>query len=408
MFVIVCRNGLGFPEGMAPTARVRAYAAGLLRAGRNVLVLCTTPSESVGMTPLNAVVGGAYEGIQFEYTCGGTTWAGNPLARRGQIVRGLAVAARRILARHRSHGDVDGVILYPDSAPSSIIFRLVASACGVPLVLEKSELPIVHRGDSLLAKCTLPLYVRLVYPLFDGIIVISDYLEEYFTRATNGKTAILQVPILVDPACVAELADCDYDPEGHRVLYTGGLSERKDGVGSLVSAFPTVLRDCPEALLVVVGPNDSADAVRWREFVQSRGLEDRIMFAGCMTRSAVFGELRRASVLVLPRPDSPQARAGMPTKLAEYLMSGRPVVLTRVGQQAKVLADGVSASFVEAGDSAALARAVVALLQDRDSADAMGRRGREVASREFDDVRHGKRIAAFVTGLRKGGGTTRE
>ena len=57
-----------------------------------------------------------------------------------------------------------------------------------------------------------------------------------------------------------------------------------------------------------------------------------------------------AEMLVLARPDNIQAKYGFPTKLGEYLLSGRPVVLTDVGNITDFLKDGVSAFIAKPGD----------------------------------------------------------
>ena len=53
--------------------------------------------------------------------------------------------------------------------------------------------------------------------------------------------------------------------------------------------------------------------------------------------------LCNAKLLALARPDSIQAQGGFPTKLGEYLATGRPVVVTKVGEIPDYLEDGVNA-----------------------------------------------------------------
>ena len=48
-------------------------------------------------------------------------------------------------------------------------------------------------------------------------------------------------------------------------------------------------------------------------------------------------------MLVLARPDNIQAKGGFPTKLGEYLATGNPVVVTKVGEIPNYLIDGVNA-----------------------------------------------------------------
>ena len=70
----------------------------------------------------------------------------------------------------------------------------------------------------------------------------------------------------------------------------------------------------------------------FRAIAENLGISDQTTFAGRVQRSEIPGYLAQASVLVLARPRSPLADAGMPSKVAEYLASGVPTILTRAGE----------------------------------------------------------------------------
>ena len=63
---------------------------------------------------------------------------------------------------------------------------------------------------------------------------------------------------------------------------------------------------------------------------------------------------------------------------------GLPVIGGRTGGTGEAIADGVTGLRVEAGDTGALAEAIVRLFEDRELAAQFGRAGRERAVREFD------------------------
>jgi len=54
-----------------------------------------------------------------------------------------------------------------------------------------------------------------------------------------------------------------------------------------------------------------------------------------------------AKILALARPKSKVADAGFPSKLTEYLSTGNPVVVTRVGEIPYYLKDNVHAFLTE-------------------------------------------------------------
>ena len=401
MIYIVGRLGMGYPVGMAPTARVHAYARGLRAAGHEVTVVCSTPSEAPGSVARNTETSGEHNGILFLYAAGTTVYAHSFIARQLQIARGLLVACQAILRRNRAHDDVEAIMLYPDSIPSAVLLRGVSRWCRAPLLLEKNELPVIHRPSGGFFRVTLPVYERVAYRLFDGIVVISAFLEQYMAPLTSRRARLLRIPILFDAEASPEGIGSEvHDSEPGLIVYAGSLSEQKDGVLTLITAFGRVAALCSDARLVVIGGSPlQADYLAADQAVKDAGLESHVQFTGPIPRSRVFEWLLRASVLVLPRPDSPQARAGMPTKLSEYLASGTPVVMTRIGEQSLCLVDGETAFFVAPGSVDELTDALLRALADRDAAIAVGAAGRTYALAEFDAEKHGKRLSEFIAHL---------
>jgi starch synthase len=73
--------------------------------------------------------------------------------------------------------------------------------------------------------------------------------------------------------------------------------------------------------------------------------------------------------------------------LIEAMAAGRPVVSTRVGGVAEVVADGQTGRLVPAGDDGALAEQVLQLAADPMMRDRMGRMGQRRAEDSFSERR---------------------
>ncbi len=69
--------------------------------------------------------------------------------------------------------------------------------------------------------------------------------------------------------------------------------------------------------------------------------------------------------------------------ILEAMAMAKPVVATRVGGIPEIVIDGVTGLLVSPRDPEALAEAIIALLQDRERAKAMGQAGRERVERYF-------------------------
>jgi len=399
MIVIAAQAGLGFPNGPgAAASRVSCYARGLHDAGHDVVVLCLGTSEpSPPEVAVNMEVSGVLDGVPFEYTCGTTIRSTRYWRRRWLRLRGLGGAALRI-RRLAGAARLEAVLLYSDSSLEAAVLHFVARAVGAAYIVDLCELPFHDLRGVRLGRLRRSVYNRTFFRWFDGVVAISGSLRKHALTYGPPGLAVALAPAMVDtdayrPGRAAVTAS-------RVVMYCGMLSQQKDGVLSLLRAFAGLTVDMPDARLCLVG--DAPRGSRIPEFRASAdrlGISDRVAFVGNVAHSETPTYLPQATVLVLARPRSPQADAGMPTKLAEYLASGVPVVVTRTGEIATLLEDRVNAYLVPPNDEAALEEALRYVLSHAEEARAVGRRGRELAVERLDCRVVGAHVAEFVAGL---------
>ncbi|MFD9871854.1 glycosyltransferase, partial [Streptomyces niveus] len=152
-------------------------------------------------------------------------------------------------------------------------------------------------------------------------------------------------------------------PETPLVACVGRLCRQK-GQDVLLRAWPLVLRDLPDARLVLVG--DGPDAERLRD-----GAPPSVLFAGAVTDTAPW--YRAADLVVLP-----SRWEGMAVAPLEAMASGRTVLLSDVdGARESLLPHQRAHCLTAPEDHAATAKAITALLRDRSLRDTFGREGHE-------------------------------
>lgn len=169
------------------------------------------------------------------------------------------------------------------------------------------------------------------YRLMDGLFLMTDELIRFYTPYTKKSCVIQKLPMTVDFGRF----DLDTNNSGEvpYIFYAGSFSQKKDGVQSLVKTFKTISKEIPDwELWLAGGKKQSIEAKGITILISSLGLSEKIKLLGELDRNEIPFYLKNAKVLVLPRPDSIQARGGFPTKLGEYLASGRPVIATHVGE----------------------------------------------------------------------------
>lgn len=157
------------------------------------------------------------------------------------------------------------------------------------------------------------------------------------------------------------------------VLGLGRLVSKK-GFGVLLDAWPRVLTAHPQALLTLVGYGDLRTQLEQQ--ANKLGIAQRVRFTGQLERSRAAAYLAAADVFALPIVRD-QGTDGLPNVLLEAMGSGRPVVASRVAGVPDVITDGCHGLLVEERDPAALAAAIIRLLNDRSFAERLGAAARQ-------------------------------
>jgi len=96
---------------------------------------------------------------------------------------------------------------------------------------------------------------------------------------------------------------------------------------------------------------------------------------GPLPQAEALRYVQEADVCVSPIYPVPILRAGSPTKLVEYMAMGKAAVANDHPEQRRLL-EASGGGYCVPYDEPAFARAIVALLQNPQGAELMGRRGR--------------------------------
>lgn len=234
-----------------------------------------------------------------------------------------------------------------------------------------------------------------VLKYIDVLAYMTKPLENYYRSFTAPQTRYIHLPMTVDLSRFENITMSDSQFERPYIAFTGTYTDLKDGVSILIEAFAKIANKYPEYKLFLAG-FFNPDMYHQIELINEFGLEDRIKHIGILDKSKIPDFLINASVLVLSRPDSRQAQGGFPTKLGEYLATGNPVCVTKVGEIPDYLEDNVSAFMAEPGDVDSFADAMDRALRDETIAKRVGANGRKVAEVNFDAEMQAKRLSQFL------------
>lgn len=259
--------------------------------------------------------------------------------------------------------------------------KILVSCSKIKTFAEITEHPSILDGGKTTAILESQKYE--VATKLDRLFVISNALKGLFVSHGVKGSNIQVVNMTVDPSRFENLLK--QKNKDRYIAYCGNASNNKDGVDKLLKAFKIVSQFHPEIKLYVIGKAPSKDVADGNyQLAQELGIIDKVVFTGMIPAVKIPQLLKNAEVLLLNRPDSRQATFGFPTKLGEYLLTGNPVVVTKVGDIPTFLIDGESALLSSPSNDSEFASKICWALNNPESAIIIGEKGRNVALRYFD------------------------
>jgi len=320
----------------------------------------------------------------------------SPIKGKKDKVLGVLVGLwKTIFALTKSHKEskIDFLFINSEKNVYIGIFWLFAKFIGVKLGRDLNEYPlhIIHE------KKTNPIRVwyreKTNYRLFDFIFVISNPLKEYYAEHIKKSCKILYLPVSVNMQRFVTTTKS----KNENITYCGDLSQQKDGVFDLIKAFKKISNKYSTYRLKLVGHNKSTKHMnKLRELVREFNIEDRVDFVGYISADKIPAALVNSRLLVLARPNSKQALGGFPTKLAEYLSTSIPVIVTMVGEIPVFLKHLESGYLALPDNTDDFAKVMDLALSDAEQSAIVGANGFQVAKKYFSHSNQGETISQFL------------
>lgn len=213
--------------------------------------------------------------------------------------------------------------------------------------------------------------------------------EDRYTWIPNGVMAEDGPVEELDAAVRAVIPET-----GFVVGYTGSFG--------LANSLETVLdaaerlKTHPEIKFVLVGAGPKRNALMADSHARKL---DNVIFAGSVPKDQVQSAIRHFSACIICWDDNPLYRFGTSAnKLAEYMLSGKPIVQAYSGANDLVAKQGLGYT-VPARNGQALAEAIVRLSRDSyETRKKMGRRGRNLAAYDYSYPVLCRRFEEIVAG----------
>ena len=229
--------------------------------------------------------------------------------------------------------------------------------------------------------------------LADHVVCISRFVQQTLPAAVQVKSTVVYNGVQVERIASGQRPGVLRNRAGVRdgqplVGLFGALAHRK-GHEYFIRAAAQVLAVLPEARFGIVGGESEICRRRYGLERQLRGLaaelgvSDKLHFLGPVEDAPLH--MGDCEVICMPTvPIGDDSGEGFGLTMAEAMAAGVPVIATSCGAPPEVIKEGVSGLLVPPRDSAALAGAILRLLQDDGLRKAMGRAGQRRIAERFD------------------------
>lgn len=377
-----------FPEGMAPTVRIRAYGKGLVENGIVVEAIIFQPKSNCDEYPSDGFI----DGIHYTYSH----------VRRPNVSKLHKILfdypfsilnAFRIISNSHRKQPFDVVLLSFDQLQYLSIFAPVLWLMNIntafigdeypsPIRQLKSELPAKHIKRY-----------KFLYRFIKARVLMTDALKDFYDRIISPKPTYILCSILNTERFINITRERVEHPY---LCYMGNMMLAKDNVDNIVEAFSLISNEFPDLELHLYGTPNDQDRAIVEQCIKEHRLENKALLKGRINFDAVPQVLANATILVTSQPITKRAEGGFPTKLAEYMMSHTPAIVTRVGEIDHYVDDRETVFFVPPCNPQEYAAVLRYVLSHPEEASSVANKAFIYASTNFGAKEVTKGLVGFI------------
>jgi len=340
--------------------RVRRKAEALAGAGYSVDVLALRPEGGDARYTLNGV---------HVYTLALGKMRGSLLryfAEYAIFFLWAAVQVTRLMRRRRY------AVIDVNTLPDFLIFApMVARWMGATLVLDMHEItPEFYQSkygiDERAWVIRLLTFIeRISFNFADRVVTINEPILNLLAGRGLSREKTTVVMNSADEARFAaalrDAAARGQEPSDKFVMIYHGTLTRIYGLDIAIEAFAAVRQQMPDAEMWILGSGPEQEPLR--RLASELGMSDRVKLPGQVPSAEIPSWLMKATVGILPLRRDALLDFAFPNKLPEFIITRRPVIMSRLRAIEHYFSEGALAYF-EPHDVAELGAQMIRLARD--------------------------------------------
>jgi phosphatidylinositol alpha-1,6-mannosyltransferase len=217
----------------------------------------------------------------------------------------------------------------------------------------------------------------------DHLTYLGEFTRQAISQTINSsaQSAMVKIAPGIDTEHFAPTDSSELTSElgltDKKVIVSVGRLVHRKGQDVLIEAMPNLLKEIPDAHLVLIGEGPYRGYLETR--VKNLGIDSKVTFIGRITYVDLPRYICLGEVFVMP---SRSRLAGLEVEglgivYLEASACGLPVIAGNSGGAPDAVVQGVTGLVVNGKDQHAVAMSIATLLNDQEKAREMGRKGRE-------------------------------
>lgn len=232
----------------------------------------------------------------------------------------------------------------------------------------------------------------LVY-FYDGNIVISTNFEKWISKKQNNY---LRIPILYHS--LKNNTQYTKKSDVFKVGYTGSLSFKKDGIDILLKAIALIKNNYAYTIkLVIVGDANASQLKSFLKLIDRLNITSCVEYLGSVKHKKSIKLQNEMDLLVMVRRSNIQNDFGFATKLAEYMASGAPVLVTKVSDNDLYVHDSENGFFINSTDPRSIAKKIIEIIKtDNKQIDSITTDAKNTVEKNFNIDHYKRKFFRFL------------
>lgn len=222
----------------------------------------------------------------------------------------------------------------------------------------------------------------------DGIVVLSKHFAEYihqkYLSIEEEKFWVYPNVPDIDEMDGYSIRKTNLNPNDHfNILYFGGISQRR-GIYTCIQSLGELTKEYSNIKLILIGPVDGHERADFETAISQKDIKDSIMHIPWIDISELPSYINDSHVCISPIVKNAQHDSGVANKVFQYMLMGKPVIVSNCIPQSQLIAEGKSGLVFESENAQDLSEKIIQLYGNKDLREEMGSNGRKLVLAKYN------------------------